>query len=221
MLPGHHFAEGSQLIEAKGQGKTNFWRVLLGKRVFRGLAVAVSIVTKTGDDGTTALMYGRRVPKNHPRVEAYGAVDELNATLGLARATANEDFIRENLLAIQKDLVALMGELAVLPEDLPRYARDGYPVVAVPMTAKLDVLIREIEAQNISFKGWATPGATINSAALDVARTVCRRAERRVCALKEMGELQNAEVIIYLNRLSDLLWLMARWAEPKGNSIKK
>jgi cob(I)alamin adenosyltransferase len=176
----------------------------------------VSIVTKTGDDGSTALMYGRRVPKNHPRVEAYGTVDELNAALGLARATADDHFIRENLLAIQKDLVVLMGELAVLPEDLPRYLKDGYSVVVPGMTAKLDALVREIEAQGVSFKGWATPGATLNSAALDVARTVCRRTERRVCALKENGELKNSGIIIYLNRLSDLLWLMARQAESKS-----
>src|SRR5208282_5042248 len=132
----------------------------------------MSIVTRTGDDGTTALMYGRRVPKSHPRVEAYGTVDELNAALGLARATADENFICENLLAIQKDLVVLMGELAVATEDLPRYAKDGYPVVAPQMTAKLDALVREIETQGVSFKGWATPGATTNAAALDVARTV-------------------------------------------------
>jgi cob(I)alamin adenosyltransferase len=181
----------------------------------------VSIVTKTGDDGMTALMYGRRVPKNHPRVEIYGSVDELNAALGLARATAKEDFIRENLLAIQKDLVVLMGELAVLPEDLSRYAKDGYSVVAPEMTSKLEALVREIEAQNVSFKGWATPGATMNSAALDVARTICRRAERRVCALRETGELQNAGIVIYLNRLSDLLWLMARRVESKGDSLEK
>ena len=176
----------------------------------------MSIVTKTGDDGTTALMYGRRVAKNHPRVEAYGTVDELNAALGLARATAEENFIGENLLAIQKDLVGLMGELAVLPEDLPRYVKDGYPVVTPQMTAKLDALVRETEAQNISFKGWATPGATMNSAALDVARTICRRAERRVCELKQTGEPVNSEIVIYLNRLSDLLWLFARWAEAKA-----
>jgi cob(I)alamin adenosyltransferase len=176
----------------------------------------MSIVTRTGDDGTTALMYGRRVPKNHPRVGAYGTVDELNAALGLARATANENFIRENLLAIQKDLVVLMGELAVATEDLPRYAKDGYPVVAPQMTAKLNALVREIEAQGVSFKGWATPGATMNSAVLDVARTVCRRAERHVCALGESGELENAEITIYLNRLSDLLWLMARRVESKS-----
>lgn len=180
----------------------------------------MSIVTKTGDGGTTALMYGRRVPKNHPRVEAYGAVDELNAALGLARATAGEDFVGENLLAIQQGLVVLMGELAVAPEDLSRYVRDGFSVVAPEMVAKLDALVREIEGQEVSVKGWATPGATLNSAALDVARTVCRRAERRVYALKETGELKNPEAIIYLNRLSDLLWLMARRVETKEGPAK-
>jgi cob(I)alamin adenosyltransferase len=173
----------------------------------------MSIVTKTGDGGTTALMYGRRVPKSHPRVEAYGTVDELNAALGLARATAGEGFTRENLLLIQKDLVSLMGELSVLPEDLGRYVKDGYAVVTPQMTARLDVLVREIEARNVSFKDWATPGATLNAAALDVARTVCRRAERRVCALQEAGGLKNPEILTYLNRLSDLLWLMARQVE--------
>jgi cob(I)alamin adenosyltransferase len=173
----------------------------------------VSIVTKTGDAGTTALMYGRRVPKNHPRVEAYGAVDELNAALGLARATATEKFISENLLAIQKQLVTVMGELAVLPEDLPRYAKDGFPAVTADLTAQLEKLVEEIEGQNVSFKGWATPGATHNSAALDVARTTCRRAERRVCDLA--SELKNPEIIIFLNRLSDLLWLFARWEETE------
>jgi cob(I)alamin adenosyltransferase len=181
----------------------------------------MSIATKTGDDGTTALMYGRRVPKNHPRIEACGAVDELNAALGLARATAEHDFVRGNLLAIQKDLIVLMGEVSVATEDLPRYTKDGYSLITPEMTAKLDVLVREIEAQNISFKGWATPGATPPSAALDLARTICRRAERRVCGLKESGELRNAEILIYLNRLSDLLWLFARWVETKAGAAGK
>ena len=87
-----------------------------------GIFAAMSIVTKTGDNGTTALMYGRRVSKSHPRVEAYGTVDELNAALGLARASATHDFLRTNLLVIQQDLVTLMGELATGAEDLPRYA---------------------------------------------------------------------------------------------------
>lgn len=142
-------------------------------------------------------------------------MDELNAALGLARATAADDFIGANVLAVQKDLVVLMGELCVQPEDLPRYVKDGYALVTPALTARLDALAREIEARNVSFKGWATPGATENAAALDMARTVCRRAERRVCALKEVGELKNAEIIIYLNRLSDLLWLMARRVESK------
>jgi cob(I)alamin adenosyltransferase len=175
----------------------------------------VSIVTKTGDQGTTGLMYNRRVSKCHARVQAYGAVDELNAAIGMARATASEKFVRENLEIIQKDLVALMGELATLPEDLERYVKDGYAVLRATMTAKLEVLVKEIEAQKVSFKGWATPGASVHSAALDVARTVCRRAERDVCALKESGQLANDEILIYLNRLSDLLWLFARWVETR------
>jgi cob(I)alamin adenosyltransferase len=181
----------------------------------------MSIATKTGDNGTTALMYNRRVPKNHPRVESYGSVDELNAAIGFARATAEQDFVRANLLAIQMDLIVLMGELCVQPEDLNRYVADGYLLVTPEMTAKLDALVREIEAQNISFKGWATPGATVNSAALDVARTICRRAERRVCELKFTGEMRNAEIVQYLNRLSDLLWLFARWAETQTGLAKK
>jgi cob(I)alamin adenosyltransferase len=175
----------------------------------------MSIATKSGDDGMTALMYGRRVPKTHPRIEAFGAVDELNAALGVARAAAGPDFVRDHLLAIQKDLVVLMGETGVAPEDLPRYVQDGHPVVTPAMTARLDALVREIESQNIRFKGWATPGATLGAAALDMARTVCRRAERRVCGLKEAGGLNNPEIVVYLNRLGDLLWLLAREVEKK------
>ena len=180
----------------------------------------MSIATKTGDDGTTALIYGRRVPKTHPRVEAYGAVDELNAALGVARASAEHDFVRNNLLVIQQDLIVLMGELCVQPEDLSRYVKDGYLLVTPAMTATLDALVGEIEEQNISSKGWATPGATPPGAVLDLARTICRRAERRVCGLKETGELKNAEIVIYLNRLSDLLWLFARWVEAQSGSGK-
>jgi cob(I)alamin adenosyltransferase len=175
----------------------------------------MSIVTKTGDQGTTTLMYKRRVSKSHPRVEAYGAVDELNASVGLARAVAQHDFVQINLAAIQKELVVVMGELATAVEDLPRYLKDGYSLVTPDMTGRLGQVAQEIEAATASFKGWAMPGANLASAALDVARTVCRRAERRVCGLQEAGQLQNAEIIIYLNRLSDLLWLLARWVEAQ------
>ena len=161
----------------------------------------------------TALMYGRRVSKCDPRVEACGTVDELNSALGLARATAKKKFLRENLFLIQKELVILMGEIGVAPEDLPRYLKDGYSRVTPALTANLEAIVRKIEAEKISFKGWATPGENLNSAAFDMARTICRRAERSVCALQSSGQLHNLEIIIYLNRLADLLWLFARWTE--------
>lgn len=178
----------------------------------------MSIATKTGDQGLTGLMYNRRVSKCHPRVEAYGCVDELNASMGMAKALAKDDFIRVNLEVIQKDLVILMGELATDVADLSRYVKDGYSLVKPDMVEKLDALVKEIESQKVTFKGWATPGASEPSAALDVARTVCRRAERRVCGLHETGQLHNPDIIIYLNRLADLLWLMARWVETKMSS---
>jgi cob(I)alamin adenosyltransferase len=175
----------------------------------------MSIVTKRGDRGTTGLMYNRQVSKCHPRVEAYGAVDELNAALGLARAAARHDRLQENLTTVQKDLVVLMGELATAAEDLPRYVKDGHSLVTPAMTASLEKWITELEAAKATAKGWAMPGASTSSAALDFARTVCRRAERRACALQETGQLHNPEIIIYLNRLSDLLWVLARWVEAK------
>src|SRR4051794_24220571 len=98
----------------------------------------MSIATKTGDQGTTALMYNRRVSKCHPRVEAYGSVDELNAALGVARATAESDPVRHHLLTVQKDLVVVMGELATGIEDLERYVQAGFGLVPPEMTAGLD-----------------------------------------------------------------------------------
>jgi cob(I)alamin adenosyltransferase len=177
----------------------------------------MSITTRQGDAGMTGLMYNRRVSKCHPRVRAYGGVDELNAALGVARAAAGQDGIGANLLPIQKDLVMLMGELATHTDDLERYVKDGYPRITPEQTSKLDGWIKEIEGQEVSFRGWATPGATSASAALDMARTICRRAERGVCALHEQGDLRNTEIIIYLNRLSDLLWLWARWVETQAS----
>jgi cob(I)alamin adenosyltransferase len=176
----------------------------------------MSIITKTGDQGTTALMYNRRVSKTHPRVAAYGAVDELNAALGLARAAAQQTRVQQALLAAQKDLIPLMGELATAIEDLPRYVQDGHPRVSVNMTLRLEGLAAELTAEIGSVRDWALPGGHPAGAALDFARTVCRRAERQACGLVEQGELQNPEVIRYLNRLSDLLWLLARRVETPG-----
>lgn len=176
----------------------------------------MSIVTRGGDAGQTSLLYGRRVSKCHPRVEACGCVDELNAALGLARAMVGSASLSARIERIQKDLFPLMGELAALPEDLARFAQSGHRTVTPAWTAQLEAWIAELESQEVSFHGWATPGGTPAAAALDVARTVCRRAERRVCALCEAEPQTNREILIYLNRLSDLLWLLARQVEAQA-----
>ncbi len=174
----------------------------------------MSIATKTGDAGQTSLMYGRRVPKSDARVDTYGCVDELNAALGVVRVAAGEGFIAEQVFAVQKELITVMGELATAPEDLERYVKDGFSLTTAAMVQRLTALIDDLEKNKLlHFKGWAIPGSTIVSAALDVARTTCRRAERRVAVLGEQNGSLNGEILRYLNRLSDLCWLWARYVE--------
>lgn len=179
--------------------------------------MGMSIVTKKGDQGQTALLFNRQVSKCHPLVEACGSLDELHSAIGLARAAVVQESIRKHLLQIQKDLIVIMGELTVLPEDQPRYRREGYPRLTPPMIQALDTLIREMENRQTTFQGWAYPGSNLSGAALDVARTTCRRAERRVCGLKENGLLANQDILIYINRLADALWLLGRWVEVHGS----
>lgn len=177
----------------------------------------MSIATKTGDRGETALMYGRRVPKTHPRVDAYGSVDEFNAALGLARALATDPFSKDVILGLQKELIDVMGELATAREDAERYKKDGYKITTAAMVDRLTSVIDELEKEELKpEKGWAIPGETPLSAALDVARTVCRRAERRVALLAETEPDFNPEILRYLNRLSDLCWLLGRYSEQKS-----
>ncbi len=174
----------------------------------------MSIATRTGDTGSTALMYGKRVPKSSRRVAAYGAVDELTSELGLARALSTDALIRDSVFSIQKKLVTLMGELAVAPEDRERYLHDGFELVTDEMVDDLTARVHDLEKNhNLKFDGWATPGATPAAAALDVARTICRRAEREVAVLGEVDIPVNPEILRFLNRLSDLLWLFARYLE--------
>jgi cob(I)alamin adenosyltransferase len=174
----------------------------------------MSIATKTGDEGETSLMYGRRVLKTDARVDAYGCVDELNSALGLARASADDAFLAEQILAVQKELVLVMGELATAGEDLNRYLKDGFQLTNSAMTDRLTSAVNDLETNRLGkFKDWSIPGKTMNAAALDLARTVCRRAERRVAALMAADANFNHEILRYLNRLSDLCWLMARFAE--------
>jgi cob(I)alamin adenosyltransferase len=174
----------------------------------------MSIATKTGDRGETSLMYGRRVPKTDPRVDAYGCVDELNAALGLARAQSNDAFLSDEISGAQKELITVMGELATAPADLERYVKDGFALTRAEMVDRLTAAVDDLEKNKVQpVKGWATPGATASSAALDFARTVCRRAERRVAEIMTSDSGFNNEILRYLNRLSDLCWLLARYAE--------
>ena len=178
----------------------------------------MSIATKTGDAGDTSLMYGRRVPKTDARVDAYGCVDELNSALGLVRATAAAP-LAEQILSIQKELVTVMGELATAPQDLARYQKDGFALTTAAMVDRLTAAIDDLEKDKTLYgKGCAMPGNTPLAAALDMARTVCRRAERRVAAL-DVSEHSNAEILRYLNRLSDLCWLLARFSEKAENTL--
>ncbi|HWA85114.1 MAG TPA: cob(I)yrinic acid a,c-diamide adenosyltransferase [Opitutus sp.] len=172
-----------------------------------------SISTRTGDDGTTSLLYGQRVPKDHPQIEAVGAFDELNAALGAAKAAAPDAARRHSLEEIQHDLVALMGELACAEADVARYAASRFEKVGDADLARVDAAVAALEAAGLKFDGWATPGANPSAAALETARAIARRAERRLASLPAHGRSVRPVVRQYVNRLADLLWLMARAAE--------
>jgi cob(I)alamin adenosyltransferase len=172
-----------------------------------------SIATRTGDNGTTSLLYGQRVPKDHPQIEAVGTFDELNAAIGFAKATCTDADRRAELERIQKDLVNLMGELACAETDAARYADSKFPKLTDADLARVDAGFTALEAQNIRFDGWATPGANLHASALDLARTTARRAERRLVSLPAQGRSVRPLLGNYTNRVSDLLWLLARQAE--------
>lgn len=174
----------------------------------------MSITTKRGDDGYTDLMFGKRVPKNYPRVEAYGTVDELNASLGVARQSQLSKLATTIILGVQERLIPMMGELATQEEDIPRYQEKGYGQVTTQDVAWIEQQARHWETEcDIHFKGWAIPGkeGSLGAAQLDFARTVCRRAERRIADLREANTINNAQIGLFLNRLSDLLWILARY----------
>ncbi len=176
----------------------------------------MSITTRRGDDGTTDLMFGRRVSKSDPRVVACGAVDELNAVMGVARRSDCDSAVQEELKKIQEQLILLMGELATAEEDRERYFKEGFKPLTSESVDALDALIIRLEKEErVGSDGWATPGArgAICAAQLDVCRTVCRRAERAAVDLLEKDMLANHEALRYLNRLSDAFWLLARVAE--------
>ena len=173
------------------------------------------IYTKTGDDGTTGLFYGGRVSKADAAPEAYGAVDEAVAALGLARAVAEVDEIRSLILTLQRDLFVVGADLATNPDKRDRL-KSGESLVTSGMTERLEREIDQIVATHPLPEYFIVPGANRSSAALDLARTLVRRAERRCVEMREAGREVNSDALRYLNRLSDLLFTMARWEAGEG-----
>jgi cob(I)alamin adenosyltransferase len=175
------------------------------------------IYTKTGDDGTTGLLYGGRVAKDDLLTEAYGTTDEAVAALGLARALTADAEIADTLLTLQRELFVVGADLATDPSSRSKLA-PGVSLVTAPMIDRLEGQIDDLVDARPLPPVFIVPGANPASAAIDVARAIVRRAERRVVALERADRVVNPEVRRYLNRLSDLLFVVARWqageAEP-------
>jgi cob(I)alamin adenosyltransferase len=172
----------------------------------------MSIATKHGDKGDTGLIGGERVSKADPRVEAYGTVDELGAAMGFARSICEDGEVRELTRSIQRELFTVAGALAS-----PAGGEESATTyVTAEMVEALTQHVTRIEATEGILSDWSLPGDHAAAAAYDVARTVCRRAERAVVRLTEAGAALNPHVVAYLNRLSDLLWLMGRLLELRA-----
>lgn len=168
----------------------------------------MSIATKRGDAGQTGLAGGIRVSKTSMRVEAYGTIDELISMMGFARSICPDEHIRTFLKEVQRELFSLGSAMATPPESSKKP-----PVITPEMVERLTIEIHRIEAVEGVLADWSIPGEHSASAVLDVARTICRRAERDAVALWESGELVAPEILAYLNRLSDLLWIQGRLVE--------
>ena len=178
--------------------------------------MTIRIYTKTGDAGDTGLFGGGRVPKDHARVEAYGDIDELNATLGWVRAAEPMPRIDEIIAPVQRDLFALGALLATPDRDRMR-AQLEKARIDDARVRELEHAIDECEAELDPLRSFILPGGTQKAAALHVARTVCRRAERRVVTLRRSEEVPEL-VVRYLNRLSDLLFMLARVANRRAGA---
>jgi cob(I)alamin adenosyltransferase len=172
------------------------------------------IYTRTGDEGDTGLFGGGRVPKDDARVEAYGAVDELNAVIGMARSVETLPRIDEVLVPIQRDLFSL-GAILATPNPDKMHEQLEKARIDAARIAQLEAAIDAGESELEPLRAFILPGGTGKAAALHVARTVCRRAERRAVTLARTTQFPPL-VIIYLNRLSDLLFVLARVANRRG-----
>jgi cob(I)alamin adenosyltransferase len=170
----------------------------------------MSIATKRGDGGQTGLAGGIRVSKTHPRVECYGTIDELISQMGFARSICQDADVASRIERTQRELYKVGSAIATPPE-----SKKAPPEITPEMVDALEAEVHRIEAEPGVLADWSLPGGAPDAAALDVARTVCRRAERHATALTEAGVIQNPSVLAYLNRLSDVLWLWGRLVEAR------
>jgi cob(I)alamin adenosyltransferase len=173
----------------------------------------MSIATRKGDTGTTGLLHGQRVPKDHPQIEAVGAFDELNVEVGAARLHSKDPEVDSLLKAVQGTLIAVMGEIACAEEDAEGHSKSKFVRLGDEDLKLLDGCLAGLEAKGLKFDGWATPGANASALAFDRARVAARRAERRLAALPPGGRELRPLLLQWTNRLSDVLWLLARKAE--------
>jgi cob(I)alamin adenosyltransferase len=171
----------------------------------------VRIYTKKGDDGTTGLLYGGRVSKADPAAEAYGSVDEAVAALGVARASLANEPVAQLVLRLQRELFVVGADLATNPTERHKL-KPGVSLVTPAMTDELERLIDRTVEEHPLPEEFIVPGSNAGSAALDLARTMVRRAERRTVELRDGGAIVNPDALRYLNRLSDLLFVLARRA---------
>lgn len=178
------------------------------------------IYTKTGDDGTTGLLYGGRVGKDDAATDAYGTTDEAVAALGLARASAADPAVAEEILTLQRELFVVGADLATNPSERERLEA-GVSLVTPEMTERLERRIDELVGERALPQAFVVPGANGASAALDLARSVIRRAERLVVGMERSGREVNPEVRRYLNRLSDLVFVLARRQAGEDEPISR
>jgi cob(I)alamin adenosyltransferase len=177
------------------------------------------IYTKYGDAGQTSLLYGGRVSKSSPYTEAYGITDEAVSAMGLARALSQEGKVKDILQQLQQELFTVGAELATDPQHYELFKRHFKPL-APETIARLEGLIDELEQLMEMPNVFILPGGSPASAALDMARSIIRTGERRTVALKEDGKLSNPDILRYLNRLGDLLFVLARY-EDRGLPLEK
>ncbi len=170
------------------------------------------IYTRSGDDGTTGLLFGGRVPKTHPRCEAYGEADHAVSAMGLARALSNDRRVKEILLLAQREMFTVESELATDDENYQLFT-DTFHAISAENVEHLESLIDELKDEVELPLKFIIPGASAASSALDLARTALRGAERRMVALDEQGMVSNPELLRYVNRLSDLLFILARYED--------